>query len=252
MLRVADLDVKELILADDRGIFFTTPHFKGYPAVLLRIPDLGRLDREELEDMVVEAWLTRAPKRVAKAWLAEHARGLGGPEAQWYGSSRRRLGHAIPQVRDGRRREHARRLQPDRLALAIVEQPHAASRAGPERRGPGSRRAGPPRRYCWATLAPPASATLRSSAAARACSSADSIPSVTKVNVVPPSMTAGSRGCCVSTKTGTWNGGSSPHHPSAFGSSLHGPSPPLNIRRPMITAPVAATCSATTSSSTPV
>lgn len=72
MLRVPDLDVKELILADDRGIFFTTPHFKGYPAVLLRIRDLGRLDREELEDMVVEAWLTRAPKRVAKAWLAEH------------------------------------------------------------------------------------------------------------------------------------------------------------------------------------
>jgi hypothetical protein len=72
MLRVADLDVKELILADARGIFFTTPHFKGYPAVLLRIRDLGRVDREELEDMVVEAWLTRAPKRVAKAWLAEH------------------------------------------------------------------------------------------------------------------------------------------------------------------------------------
>ena len=73
MLRVADLDVKELILADDRGIFFTTPHFKGYPAVLIRIPELARLDREELEDMVVEAWLTRVPKRVAKAWLAEHA-----------------------------------------------------------------------------------------------------------------------------------------------------------------------------------
>lgn len=72
MLRVPDLDMKELILADERGIFFTTPHFTGYPAVLVRIRDLGRLDREELEDMVVEAWLTRAPKRVAKAWLAEH------------------------------------------------------------------------------------------------------------------------------------------------------------------------------------
>jgi hypothetical protein len=73
MLRVEDLDVKELILADDRGIFFTTRHFAGYPAVLIRIPDLARLDRDELEDLVVEAWLTRAPKRVAKAWLAEHA-----------------------------------------------------------------------------------------------------------------------------------------------------------------------------------
>jgi hypothetical protein len=72
MFRVPDLDVKELILADDRAVFFTTPHFNGYPAVLMRIPDLARIDREELEDMVVEAWLTRAQKRVAKAWLAEH------------------------------------------------------------------------------------------------------------------------------------------------------------------------------------
>src|SRR5439155_19730552 len=48
MFRVADLDVKELMLADDRGIYFTTPHFKGYPAVLVRIPDLARLDRDEL------------------------------------------------------------------------------------------------------------------------------------------------------------------------------------------------------------
>jgi hypothetical protein len=60
------------MLADERGIFFTTPHFDGYPAVLTHIPDLARLDREELEDAVVEAWLTRAQKRVAKAWLDEH------------------------------------------------------------------------------------------------------------------------------------------------------------------------------------
>ena len=72
MFRVADLGVKELVLADDRGVFFTTPHFDGYAAVLIRIPDLARLDREELEDAVVEAWLTSAQKRVAKAWLDEH------------------------------------------------------------------------------------------------------------------------------------------------------------------------------------
>src|ERR671930_2505145 len=72
MFRVPDLDVKELLLADERGIFFTTPHFDGYPAVLMRIPNLARVDRDELEEMVVEAWLTRAQKRVAKAWLAEH------------------------------------------------------------------------------------------------------------------------------------------------------------------------------------
>jgi hypothetical protein len=71
MFRVADLGVKELMLADERGVYFTTRHFDGYPAVLVRIPDLGRLDREELFDLVAEAWLTRAQKRVAKAWLAE-------------------------------------------------------------------------------------------------------------------------------------------------------------------------------------
>ncbi len=38
----------------------------------MHMPDLARLDREELEDLVAEAWLTRAQKRVAKAWLAEH------------------------------------------------------------------------------------------------------------------------------------------------------------------------------------
>ena len=72
MFRVGDLGLKELTLADDRGVFFTTPHFDGYPAVLLRIPDLRRLDRDELHDVVIEAWLTRAQKRVAKAWLEEH------------------------------------------------------------------------------------------------------------------------------------------------------------------------------------
>jgi hypothetical protein len=72
MFRVEDLDVKELLLADERGVFFTTPHFDGYPAILMRIPSLAKLEREELHDLVAEAWLTRAQKRVAKAWLEEH------------------------------------------------------------------------------------------------------------------------------------------------------------------------------------
>lgn len=69
MFRVEDLGVKELLLADERGIFFTTPHFDGYPAILLRIPDLERIATAELRDLVAEAWLTGAPKRVATAWL---------------------------------------------------------------------------------------------------------------------------------------------------------------------------------------
>ena len=46
VFRVPDLDVKEILLADPRGLFFTTPHWNGYPAVLMRIPNLEHLDRE--------------------------------------------------------------------------------------------------------------------------------------------------------------------------------------------------------------
>ncbi len=71
MLRVLELEVKEVLLEDPRGVFFTTPHFRGYPAILVRIPRLAELGRDELGDLVVDAWLSRAPKRVANAWLAE-------------------------------------------------------------------------------------------------------------------------------------------------------------------------------------
>ena len=70
VFRVADLGVKEMLVADARGIYFTTPHWNGYAAVLMRIPSLDQLDREELRDLVEEAWLTRAQKRLAKEWLA--------------------------------------------------------------------------------------------------------------------------------------------------------------------------------------
>lgn len=71
VFRTTDLDVKEMTISDDRGIFFTTPHWNGYPAVLIRIRHLKQLRRAELRDLVEEAWLSRAPKRLAKAWLAE-------------------------------------------------------------------------------------------------------------------------------------------------------------------------------------
>jgi hypothetical protein len=74
MFRVDGAEAKELVLADPRKLFFTTPHFNGYPAVLIRIPDLAQLDVAELRETVVEAWLTRAQKRVAKAWLATEVR----------------------------------------------------------------------------------------------------------------------------------------------------------------------------------
>ena len=57
---------------DPRRIYFTTPHWNGYPAVPIHIPDPKQLSRAEVRDAVVEAWLTRAPKRVATARLAEN------------------------------------------------------------------------------------------------------------------------------------------------------------------------------------
>lgn len=67
--RVEHLGAKEALLADDPAVYFTTPHFDGYPAVLVR---LAEIDLVELEELVVEAWLSRAPKRLAKAYIDEH------------------------------------------------------------------------------------------------------------------------------------------------------------------------------------
>lgn len=69
-VRVADLGVKEALLADDPGVYFTTPHFQGYPAVLVKLDAIGT---GELREVVVGAWLCRAPKRLATAYLAENS-----------------------------------------------------------------------------------------------------------------------------------------------------------------------------------
>jgi hypothetical protein len=64
--RVEHLIAKEALLAEDPGVFFTTPHFDGYAAVLVRLEEIGA---DELEEVIVEAWLLRAPKRLAKEYL---------------------------------------------------------------------------------------------------------------------------------------------------------------------------------------
>jgi hypothetical protein len=55
------------------GKLFCCHRSRRRDALLLQIPDLARLDRDELHDLVAEAWLTRAKKRVARAWLSENA-----------------------------------------------------------------------------------------------------------------------------------------------------------------------------------
>jgi hypothetical protein len=67
-VRVEHLGAKEALLADDPDVYFTTPHFDGYPAVLVQ---LDRIAPDELQELIVEAWLARAPKRVADAYLDE-------------------------------------------------------------------------------------------------------------------------------------------------------------------------------------
>jgi len=66
MFRVTDEGVKQALLADSSGAWFTTPHFDGYPAILVH---LDRIGLEELREVVVEAWLVRAPKRLVATYL---------------------------------------------------------------------------------------------------------------------------------------------------------------------------------------
>ncbi len=68
--RVPDLGAKEALIADDPDVYFTTPHFNGYPAILVQ---LERIAEPELEELLVEAWLAQAPKRLANQFLAERA-----------------------------------------------------------------------------------------------------------------------------------------------------------------------------------
>lgn len=70
-VRVADLDEKEALLAAEPDVLFTIPHFDGYPGLLVRLDDV---ERDRLAEIVTDAWLVRAPAKVAKEWLEE--RGL--------------------------------------------------------------------------------------------------------------------------------------------------------------------------------
>ena len=66
-VRVADEGVKFALIAEEPHVYFTTPHFDGYPAVLVRLAEIGVGD---LAELITEAWLTQAPKRLVKEFLA--------------------------------------------------------------------------------------------------------------------------------------------------------------------------------------
>jgi hypothetical protein len=63
---VPDLGVKEVLLSDDPDVFFTTPHFDGYTMILIQ---LEKIPVPELEELIIEAWLDRAPKRLVTEYL---------------------------------------------------------------------------------------------------------------------------------------------------------------------------------------
>jgi hypothetical protein len=67
--RVEHVGAKEALLADDPGVYFTTPHFDGYAAILVRLEEIGV---DELEEVIVEAWLVQAPKRLAREYAEAH------------------------------------------------------------------------------------------------------------------------------------------------------------------------------------
>jgi len=66
---------KQALIADETTPFFTTPHFDGHPSVLLRTSRIGELSRDELAEVVYDAWLARASKTAARRWLDEHGVG---------------------------------------------------------------------------------------------------------------------------------------------------------------------------------
>jgi hypothetical protein len=70
--RVPHLIAKEALIADNPAVFFTTPHFDGYPAILVQLDPVAL---RELEEVIVEAWLARAPKRLAQEYAERHLAG---------------------------------------------------------------------------------------------------------------------------------------------------------------------------------
>jgi hypothetical protein len=66
--RVEHLVAKQALIEDDPSVYFTTSHFEGYAAILVR---LERIALDELDEVITEAWLARAPKRLVEDFLAE-------------------------------------------------------------------------------------------------------------------------------------------------------------------------------------
>ncbi|OBH24617.1 hypothetical protein A5692_04540 [Mycobacterium sp. E342] len=67
-VRVSDEGVKFGLITDEPDVYFTTPHFDGYPVVLVRLAEISVRD---LEELITEAWLTQAPRKLVQEFLAD-------------------------------------------------------------------------------------------------------------------------------------------------------------------------------------
>jgi hypothetical protein len=65
-------DDKLALVQDDSSPFFSTPHFKGHPSVLLRASQIGEITYNELAEVVQDAWLSRASTTRSSTWLKQH------------------------------------------------------------------------------------------------------------------------------------------------------------------------------------
>jgi hypothetical protein len=63
---------KQALVGDEASPFFTTDHFNGHKSVLLRASRIGELTRQELAELIQDAWLSRASARRAARWLSAH------------------------------------------------------------------------------------------------------------------------------------------------------------------------------------
>jgi hypothetical protein len=72
-IRVEHLGIKDALIASAPNVFFATPHFNGYPALLVQLDHIGV---DELRDVIVDAWLVQAPKRLAKEFLGRASSGV--------------------------------------------------------------------------------------------------------------------------------------------------------------------------------
>src|SRR5438270_12302935 len=73
MLWVESESDKLALVQDPESPFFTTSHFDGHPSVLVRASRLAEITTTELAELIQDAWLSRASKRRAEAWLAENS-----------------------------------------------------------------------------------------------------------------------------------------------------------------------------------